>query len=74
MCTAGSNYAMVIIMHMPTNQPWFTKLIFKEQKIEVLLYPAYSPDLSPYDFWLNPYITVAGLKPVVPLEARSASV
>jgi hypothetical protein len=28
----------------------------KEQRIEVLLHVAYSPDLSPFGFWLNSYI------------------
>ena len=28
----------------------------REQNIEVMPHPPYSPDLSPCDFWLNPYI------------------
>ena len=28
----------------------------EEMKIKTLPHPAYSPDLSPCDFWLNPYI------------------
>ena len=28
----------------------------EEHNIKTLPHPAYSPDLSPCDFWLNPYI------------------
>jgi histone-lysine N-methyltransferase SETMAR len=48
----------------------FVQVNLEEQRMEVLLHPAYSPDLSPCDFWLNPYINhdfaVAGSKTVGP--------
>jgi hypothetical protein len=51
------------------------KVYTKEQRIKLLLDPAYRLDLSPCDIWLNPYIkvalAVAVSKFVLPLEALS---
>ena len=37
----------------PTTQPW---CYLKTQGFKTLSHPAYSPDLAPCDFWLNPVI------------------
>lgn len=40
----------------PAHRSAVVQEYLKENHIEVLPHPPYSPDLSPCDFWLNPYI------------------
>ena len=58
----------------PPHRSEVVKSYLKEFHIHVLLHPAYSPDLSPCDFWLNSYIKscLRGRKFETPSAVRSA--
>ena len=45
----------------PANRSAVVKSYLEEFHIQALPHPPYSPDLSPCDFWLNPYMCISNL-------------